>query len=462
MISESAVGIIPEYGVPIHLAPDVVGRIIRVNLAAKNWKIRFNFCRYEFSEGSEKSTTCYPEKVSRCSGKASGKLANSLLFINLPLDESRHWHHVMNYQTTLKYHIALSRPFDLDGIEQEAAEDKKPRHILWTLQQRLDAKVHQPDSCAVTVQDKLFAKLIGQPEHWAMARQMTTKLTANDVVFCVGEDIGFPLALLVAQKRLGTKVVVSVMAPNRLRVRGVLKLFNLQKTIPLFFVNTKLKAQSLREWLSVPDDRVRILPEQTDVRFFNPGEPTRQAGKPILAGGGMEQRDYTTLAEATKTMDVDVRISAVSPNASANTSVSFPDPVPGNMQIDRYEWQELRQLYRDASVVVVSLLPNDYSAGLTTMVEAMACRRPVIISRTPGLAEELIDQGLVVGVPPLDSDALRLAIKTLLNDPEYAEKMAQRGYDAVMANFTSERHVQYLANHIKQLNTQRVAVQQSA
>lgn len=359
----------------------------------------------------------------------------------------------------MNYHIALSRPFDLDSLEKEASDDRRPRHVLWTLQQRLSARVHQPNIHAVTLQDRLLSKLIGQPEHWALARQMVANLTGDDVVFCVGEDIGFPVALLVAWKHLNTKVVVSVMAPDRLRVRSVVKLFNLQQNIPVFFVNTKLKAKSLCDWLSLPSDRVRVLPEQTDVRFFKPGESTNQGEVPIIASGGMEQRDYKTLAQATKSMDVDVRISAVSPNASTSTRVSFPETVPDNMKIDHYEWQALRQLYRDASVVVVSLLPNDYSAGLTTLIEAMACRRPVIISRTPGLAEELIDQGLVVGVPPLDDDALRLAITTLLNDQDYAEKLAQRGYDAVMASFTSENHVQYLANHIRQLDVKPVAVQ---
>lgn len=354
----------------------------------------------------------------------------------------------------MNYHIALSRPFDLDGIEKEASKDKRPRHILWTLQKQLDAQVHQPDVDAVTSQDKLLSKIIGQPEHWALARQMVSHLQKDDVVFCVGEDIGFPVALLTGWKRLGTRVAVSVMAPDRLRVRGVLKLFNLQKTIPTFFVNTKLKAQSLQNWLSLSGDRICVLPEQTDIRFFKPGEPSNRGGVPIIVSGGMEQRDYKTLAQATQDLEVDVRICAVSPNATANTRVSFPDLIPNNMKIDQYEWQDLRRLYQDSSIVVVSLLPNDYSAGLTTLIEAMACCRPVIISRTPGLAEELIDQGIVVGVPPLDSQAMRLAIEKLLNDREYATTLAHRGYEAVMANYTSEHHVKYLVDHMQKISVQ--------
>jgi len=351
----------------------------------------------------------------------------------------------------MRYHIALSRPFDLDGIEKEASEDKIPRHILWTLQQQLGATVHQPNIRAVTTRDKLLSKIIGQPEHWALAREMAAYLGEDDVVFCAGEDVGFPLALLSKWKQLGTNFAIVVMAPDRPRVRGVLKLFDLQQNTPIFFVNTKLKAQSLQNWLSLPSDRVCVLPEQTDIRFFKPEEPQNTQGTPIIMSGGMEQRDYETLAQATKDMDVDVRISAVSPNFSANTRVRFPESVPDNMKVAEYNWQELRNLYKDASIAVVSLLPNDYSAGLTTLIEAMACRRPVIISRTPGLAEELIDQGVVVGVPPLDSHKMKQAITQLLEDPDYAETLAQRGYEAVMANYTSENHVKYLASSIQQI-----------
>lgn len=359
----------------------------------------------------------------------------------------------------MAYHIVLSRPFDLDGIEEAAANDQKPRHALWALRQQLNAQVHQPDQKQVTVHDKILAKIIGQPEHWALARCLLPYLGDNDVVFCAGEDVGLPLAILAGWKQARTKFVVSVMAPDRSRVRGVLKMFNLQHHIPTFVVNTQRKAKSLMDWLSLPSDRICILPEQTDVRFFTPGACLADKKRPLIASGGLEQRDYQTLAVATSDLDVDVHICAVSPNASSNTRVSLPDPVPSYMTMQHYDWPDLRQLYRDADVVVVSLLPNDYSAGLTTLIEAMACRRPVIMTRTPGLAEELIAEGVVLGVPPLNPEALSASIRWLLSDRSFADTLAQRGYEAVMQRFTSENHVQYLANYIQQVASPEVARQ---
>lgn len=54
-------------------------------------------------------------------------------------------------------------------------------------------------------------------------------------------------------------------------------------------------------------------------------------------------------------------------------------------------------------------------------MEAMACRRPVIITRTPGLASRLIDAGVVTGVMPGDAAEMQQAILELLNHPERAE-----------------------------------------
>lgn len=362
----------------------------------------------------------------------------------------------------MAYHIALSRPFDLAGINQEAQQGKRPRHTMWDLSQKLGAIVHQPENHPISLLDRLSARLVGQPEHWAMARVMVSKLADDDVVFCAGEDIGFPLAILCKFAQKTPKLAVAVMAPDRPRVRAVSKLFGLGHSISLFITNTQLKAMALRQHLNLAGDRVYQLPEQTDVKFFNPGavSPTKQ--RPIIASAGLEQRDYQTLADATRDLDVDVRICAVSPNASAKTRVAFPDPVPSNMEARHYDWHDLLQLYRDADIVAVSLLDNHYSAGLTTLMEAMACRKPVVMTRTSGLAEELIDRGVVRGVQPGDAAGMQRAIAELLSDPQQAETLAQRGYEVLLQEHTSERQIEELAEKLTHLVSQRADEQINA
>ncbi len=86
-----------------------------------------------------------------------------------------------------------------------------------------------------------------------------------------------------------------------------------------------------------------------------------------------------------------------------------------------YEWTELVELYQSAAVVVVPLFPNRYVAGITTFLEALACRRPLIVTRTEGLAPYSDTPGICLTVNPSDSIALRSTIQQLLNYPSAAE-----------------------------------------
>ncbi|MEP1058602.1 MULTISPECIES: glycosyltransferase [Cyanophyceae] len=348
------------------------------------------------------------------------------------------------------YHILLSRDFDLEGIEREAQAGKRPRHVIWNLSQTLGATVHVPTNDPLTLFDWLCSKIIGQPEQWALARRLVSQLTEHDTVFCLGEDVGFALAILCKFKGKRPKLAVSVMAPYRRRVRRLLKFFRLSDQIDLFAVNTQIKATYIRDYLQLSGDRIYQQPEQTDIRFFNPGAAQPKT-RPLVVSAGLEQRDYQTLATATQALDVDVKICAVSPNASAKTKVVFPKVMPDNMASRHYDWSEFLQLYRDADVVVVSLLWNNYSAGLTTLIEAMACRRPVVMTRTPGLADELINLGLVTGVEAGDAAGLQHAITHLLEHPEVAAQQAEAAYARILSEHTSEYYVESMIAQLQQL-----------
>lgn len=361
----------------------------------------------------------------------------------------------------MTYHILLSRHFDLEQFEKDAQADLCPRHTLRTLSQQLGAKVHDPSEylASVTTADRMRSKLTGgsQPEHWAMARTLSKQLTDEDIVFSVGEDSGYPIAVLCETQKNKPKIAVMVHNADRLRSRLAMRLFNLADRIDLFITNTAFKADYLRQHLGLPAERVFLVDEQTDTRFFKPGPQSPDKTRPIIGSGGLEQRDYRTLAKATQDLDVDVKVSAVSPNAQVYKD-TFPEVLPANMSCDYYDWRNLRQLYRNADVVVVSLKDHSYQAGFTTLFEAMACRRPVVMTRTPGLAEKFADAGIITGVQPGNAEAMKQAIRHLLEHPDLAEQQAQRGYELVQKHYNSEQYVDSLAQQLISLaDTQPVA-----
>ncbi|WOD39158.1 glycosyltransferase family 4 protein [Nodosilinea sp. E11] len=346
------------------------------------------------------------------------------------------------------YHIVAGTFFDFDMFIRRAEEDRGPRHTLYQLAERLQAKIHQPGDYTITLVDKLLSKLHSTPEHWAMAKSLASSFSSEDTVYSTGEDIGLPLAFLLKFKRDRPKLITYCMVPDRPRTRTFIKLFSLAKIIDLFTVHEPNKEAALKRLFNLPDEKVFQFIVQADEKFFTPGPASLRGDIPLLASAGLEQRDYATLAEAVAKRPIEVKVCAFSPNASNKTKVRMPETMPENMEIRYFEFSELRELYRSADIVVISLLKNNY-AGLTVLMEGMACQRPIIITNNEGLASEIVAKGLALGFEPGDAQGLQSAIDQLLSNPEEAKAMAERARSYFFQHHSSERYVDSLFEEIQ-------------
>ena len=347
----------------------------------------------------------------------------------------------------MKYHLALGRKIDLDGIDRDAKLGKCPRHVLRALRDRLNATVHAPDGEAISLSDKLRSKIYSKPQHWAAARKLSEQVSSDDVIFCNGEDIGIPVAAVCGQLPNRPKIFVHFHNIDRPRGRVALKLFGLADKIDVFMACASPQTDFLRSYLPIPESRILLLLDQTDTKFFTPGPVSGDKKRQTVVSVGLEKRDYRLLAAATADLDVDVKISGFSKDAKA-LSQAFPDTMPENMTRQFYEWPDLVQLYRDADVIAVCLADNKYAAGVQGLLEAMACKRPVVITRTQGMVDYLAAPGIVKVVDVGDAAGLREAIVHLLKNPQEAESQAQRGYEKVVNQHSSEPYVDFLAQKL--------------
>jgi glycosyltransferase involved in cell wall biosynthesis len=347
-----------------------------------------------------------------------------------------------------RFHIVLSRTFDLEAMEQGASADNNPRHAMRTLAKDLDATVYDPSHEKPTWLDRALGKLVATPEHWALARRVVKTLGDDDVVFALGaEGMSFPLVSMLRGER--PAFGLSLMSPDNKRMRLLLRMPLVARCVDLVVVSNEHKRGLVRELTSVPGERVFVLPEQTDTRFFRPGAGERKK-RPLIFSPGLEQRDYRTLAEAVRGLDVDVLVCAMSPNA-VQKSAAFPEELPPNMTVKPLPWREFRQAYRDADLVVIPLRENLYSAGSTVVMEAMACRKPVVITAIPGIAADFASRDLLLTAPAGDAAAMRTQIERMVSDAALRESYAQRGHDAVMREHTLEFVMLQLAKRLAEL-----------
>lgn len=114
-------------------------------------------------------------------------------------------------------------------------------------------------------------------------------------------------------------------------------------------------------------------------------------------------------------------------------------------QFGHYIYPKLvEEYYRYSSISIITMLKDArkrHSIGLTNLFESMACGRPVIVTKTGALPDEIDVESEKIGlfIPPNDSHALKKAICRLLNEPEEAKQMGLRGRLLCEKYYNTER-----------------------
>ena len=87
----------------------------------------------------------------------------------------------------------------------------------------------------------------------------------------------------------------------------------------------------------------------------------------------------------------------------------------------------------------------------TVAFEAMSYKKAIIASEVGGFADVVGEGETGILVPPNDSEALATAIEHLLQRPQVAEEMGQRGYERWRQNFSAEAVVPQVEQLYKSL-----------
>ena len=92
------------------------------------------------------------------------------------------------------------------------------------------------------------------------------------------------------------------------------------------------------------------------------------------------------------------------------------------------------QFVKEYARAAIAVVPSMYEGFGLPVGEAMACRKPVICTTGGALPEVAGDAAVLV--PPGDARALETAILELLENPGEQERLADKGFNRVMTQFT--------------------------
>jgi glycosyltransferase involved in cell wall biosynthesis len=246
-----------------------------------------------------------------------------------------------------------------------------------------------------------------------------------DAIVTDGEQVGLPYALLCwftsRRSRPVHLMIVHIMSvPKKVRL---FNLARLRSRIDVMFVYATSQRRFAIDHLRMAPDDVVLTTFMVDTEFFSAAK-VQPAPRRMICSAGLEFRDYATLVDAVRDLDVEVVVAAASP-WSKRTSEVADGGVPANVTVCKLSLFELRQLYADARFVVMPLHPVEFQAGITTILEAMAMGKGIVCSRTAGQTDAIDDGVSGVYVPPADAVALRAAIEQLLDDEALATRLGE-------------------------------------
>jgi glycosyltransferase involved in cell wall biosynthesis len=263
-----------------------------------------------------------------------------------------------------------------------------------------------------------------------------------DVVLSTVDTVGLPLVLLRRLRLVRTPLVyVAVGLPERLvqlrRLEGLYR--RALRDVRALVTYAESEAAWLRDWLG-PGANVVFLPFGVDAGVFRPLE--REPEFDVVSIGADPRRDFELLlAVARRRPEWTLRLIA-----SAEHARSLDD-IPSKVTIESdIPLAAIRERLAAARAVALPVRDNSYSGATTTLLQAMAMAKPVVVSRTDAIAtgyglEDRLNCRLV---PPGDADALEQALVETLTGADAAAALGTRARETVERSLTWERYTNAL------------------
>lgn len=207
----------------------------------------------------------------------------------------------------------------------------------------------------------------------------------------------------------------------------------LQRLDYVAFFGPADRERGIREY-GLDRDKTGLILFGVDTAFWTPAAPAD--GDYFFAIGQDPSRDFDTLVSCE--VDLPIRLHTalpiVIPPGRANVHKTA-----GSYHRSTLDDEELRRLYQEAMAIVVPLKDVYQPSGYSVTLQAMACGKPVILSRNRGLwAPELLrhEENCLL-VTPGDRGELAGAMNRIAADPALRARLGSAARDTVLQHFTT-------------------------
>jgi glycosyltransferase involved in cell wall biosynthesis len=181
------------------------------------------------------------------------------------------------------------------------------------------------------------------------------------------------------------------------------------------------------------------IPFGIDTNFFIPLDSN--GGNYVLSFGKIK-RDYDTLIHAWNKLGRNIHLKII--------GVSDIDTLynPNIEILPRCSIQELKNEVAGSKFVIIPLPDLPYANGQTSVLQAMAMGKTVIVSKTQGIKDYIIDGSGAFYVEPYNSNDIVDKVNTLLDNEMLIKDSDRKAREYVVNNFSEELMGKYLYEYL--------------
>lgn len=332
--------------------------------------------------------------------------------------------------------LATSYAPELRGIDKRPAEYPRTDYVELAKVMGCDIIDYSIyDKSAVMSAYRNYEKKLRLDFHLALTGYKRAR--NYDVVMLMSEAVAIPYMML--QKVIGKRGKVAfVSAHSSDQQAKLVKPLGLFTGIDVVSMYANAQREFMACRMGVPEERIRTVLYSVDEAFYAPGS---NSGEYVFTSG-ISYRDYDTFFEAVKGLPVKVKVAAGGRLYCPRSKVPLPEP-PENVELmPRMDSAGMRELHRNAAVVVASMQPGrSDAAGCTLVLEGMCCGRAVVASRTSAMRDYIRDGETGLLVEPGNPEAMREAIRELLASIDLRHRLGTNARSACEGEFSLGRLV---------------------
>lgn len=267
------------------------------------------------------------------------------------------------------------------------------------------------------------------------------KIKKGDLLFCVQDGVGLGLLFFKLIGKLDNKTVVIIQG-----LHDRYKYFNRNKLLVCFYKKLLNKAEiilTLSKYeknllvnsYQLDQKKVKVFYFGTDIDYWNKSKVRNNKVKNfVLTVGSDMHRDYDLLLNHYR-LKIPLKFVTRILTKGQLKKVEESDCFENYKNISN---EELRGLYFQAKFVIIPLKDTLATSGLSTVLQALAMEKPVLLAKTPAIQELFEDYKHVLYYEEGNPVSFKQKLNELNDDKNLRGRLAKSGRKLVEQKFNSE------------------------